>query len=66
MLSILVPNIHSLENGRNFGQRKEKLRVNGSEEVLAALGGRVVETEVVVKVGDPSVERVNLEVINSV
>jgi hypothetical protein len=66
MMSRLVSSIHLFERGRNVGEREEELAVNGPEEVLAALHHLVTEIEVIVEVRNLSIERVPLEMIDSV
>jgi hypothetical protein len=61
-----VPRIHLFERQRNIGEREEELTVNGPEEVFAALRRLIAEIEVVVEMRNPSIERVLLEMLDSV
>jgi hypothetical protein len=66
MMPRLVSSIHLFERRRNIGEREEELRVNGPEEVLAALRRLVAEIEVVVEVRNTSIKRILLEMLNGV
>jgi hypothetical protein len=66
MMPRLVSSIHLFERRRNVGKREEELTVNGPEEVFAALRRLIAEIEVVVEMRNPSIERVLLEMLDSV
>ena len=65
-MPMFVSSIQLFQRVGYVRQREEELRVNGPEEVFAALCGRVAEIEVIVEMRDPSIERVFLEMINHV